>query len=138
MKVFICWSGTRSRHLGEALREWLPQVILGTPPFFSPHDIESGARWLTKVQESLVEADAGIICLTRQNRSSPWLYFESGALANSERRPAILPYVLDPIEEGLSGGPLGRGHCDRQPEGRRRERAHRSSESPGPHRPGRA
>lgn len=46
----------------------------------SKHDIESGARWSIELSSQLEESDFGILCLTPDNLSSPWLLFEAGAL----------------------------------------------------------
>lgn len=44
MKVFLSWSGERSRLVATALHEWLPQVINAVEPFISSN-IDAGARW---------------------------------------------------------------------------------------------
>ena len=43
-KVFISWSGDRSRKIGEALRDWLPDVLPLVDAFLSTEDIEKGAK----------------------------------------------------------------------------------------------
>ena len=47
MKVFLCWSGTRSKGIANALHEWLPRVIQALDPWISV-DIDKGARWGVK------------------------------------------------------------------------------------------
>lgn len=57
--VFISWSGNRSRHVAEALREWLPMVIQAAKPFLSKKDIDKGSRWhieLAKAQTNFLES----------------------------------------------------------------------------------
>jgi hypothetical protein len=81
MKVFISWSGERSRAVAEALREWLPNVIQTVNLWVSLADIEKGARWSTDITAQLEECSVGLICLTPENLSAPWLLFEAGALS---------------------------------------------------------
>lgn len=81
MKVFISWSGEESRRVGEQLRDWLPNVLQNAQPYFTPNDIEKGAKWSTEVFAQLADSGFGIIILTRENLNRPWVLFESGALA---------------------------------------------------------
>jgi len=81
-KVFISWSGEHSRQVGEIISDWLPSVLQTVKPFFSP-DIEKGASWLTEIQSHLSGCLTGIICVTAENVTAPWLLFEAGALSNT-------------------------------------------------------
>lgn len=92
MKVFISWSGVTSRSVAEALRDWLPNVIQGIEPFVSSKDIDKGANWSLELLRELSDTDFGIICLTRENLSSPWLNYEAGAImkAISSRAAPVL------------------------------------------------
>jgi hypothetical protein len=82
MKIFLSWSGPRSRSLAEALRDRIPQVIQAVEPWMSP-DIEKGRRWNSEISNQLEESRVGIICLTKENLESPWLCFEAGALSKT-------------------------------------------------------
>ncbi len=84
MKVFLSWSGAKSKATAEVLAIWLPQVIQAVEPWFSPEDIERGARWQDEVGRLLEEAKIGIICLARENLSAPWILFEAGALSKTK------------------------------------------------------
>jgi len=81
MKVFISWSGKDSSKFGEALRDWLPAVLQFVKPYFTPSDIEKGARWNSEIAKELESSKMGIICVTRENLHSDWVLFEAGALA---------------------------------------------------------
>ena len=81
LKVFISWSGDRSRRVAEALRDWLPYVFPLIDPFLSTEDIEKGAKWNQVISGALEQSDLAIICLTPENLMSPWLLFEAGAVA---------------------------------------------------------
>ena len=94
MKVFLSWSGDRSHALAKALREWLPAVLQPINPWLSSTDINAGARWQNEVELQLQESRAGIICLTPENLSTPWLLYETGALSKVMGNSCICPYLL--------------------------------------------
>jgi hypothetical protein len=95
MRVFISWSGPRSRRVAEALRDWLQDVIQALEPWMSTSDIEKGARWLSEISTQLEESQIGIICLTRDNMESPWLLFEAGALSKMQKDSYVCTFLLD-------------------------------------------
>ncbi len=80
MKVFVSWSGARSRMAAEALTDWLPKVIQAVEPFYSP-DMEKGAQWSTQIDAALEGTSFGVVCLTPENLDSRWIHFEAGALS---------------------------------------------------------
>ena len=67
MKVFISWSGETSRLIGEALRDWLPDVIQAAQPFMSAVDVTGGEVWDNRVTQELADSIVGIVCLTPEN-----------------------------------------------------------------------
>ena len=99
MKVFISWSGKRSQYIADALRWWLPHVIQSVEPFMSSQDIRKGARGNVKLAENLESAAVGIICLTPENLTAPWVLFEAGALSKLQSAyVCTLLYELDPSD----------------------------------------
>lgn len=105
MKVFISWSGERSQALAQALHDWIPLVLHNIEPWLSEADIEAGDRWAEAVAKELADANFGIICVTRENVSSPWVLFEAGALAKSMQGTKVIPLLLD-LEHRDITGPL--------------------------------
>jgi hypothetical protein len=95
MKVFISWSGLRSRAVALALRQWLPDVVQNVEPFMSENDISAGVRWGTNLIQELENTDVGILCLTPENLSAPWLLFEAGSLSKKLDISRVIPYRLD-------------------------------------------
>ena len=95
MKVFLSWSGEKSRAVAEALREWLPYINSEIQPWMSGIDIEPGARWSNAIAEELDATSFGIVCVTRDNQSSPWLNFEAGALAKKLDTSRVVPLAID-------------------------------------------
>ncbi|MYB06447.1 MAG: toll/interleukin-1 receptor domain-containing protein [Gemmatimonadetes bacterium] len=105
MKVFISWSGHPSKELGEAVRDWIPKVLQRVKPYFTPADIDKGARWLTDIAKELEESKIGILCVTRDNIHSDWMLFEAGALSKSLDDSRVCP-VLFGISSTDLAGPL--------------------------------
>ncbi|HLJ30697.1 MAG TPA: TIR domain-containing protein [Candidatus Angelobacter sp.] len=94
--IFLSWSGERSRLVANALKEWLP-LVLGehADPWFSETDIAAGSRSIPELGHQLERRDCGILCLTRENKTSPWIMFEAGALSKSLDKSAVIPYLID-------------------------------------------
>jgi hypothetical protein len=106
MKVFISWSGVRSRRLAIAFRDWLPDIISGIEPFVSSEDIYAGSRWQAEIAGKLEESTFGIVCVTADNQHSPWLNFEAGALGKTVTASRVIPVSLDLDPSGIEM-PLG-------------------------------
>ena len=105
MKVFLSWSGERSRELALAIKEWLPLVLHYVEPWVSDADIEAGERWAQSVAKELAASNFGIICVTSENINSPWVLFEAGALTKSLETSRVIPLLLD-LEFSDVSGPL--------------------------------
>jgi hypothetical protein len=103
MKLFISWSGERSRQLAVALREWIPFILGYTEPWLSESDIQPGERWSVEVAKGLDDCNFGIICVTPENVNSPWILFEAGALAKSVHYGRVIPILLGIDIKDLSG-----------------------------------
>jgi hypothetical protein len=106
MKVFISWSGARSRIVAEALRGWLPNVINAVEPFVSEEDIDKGAIGTEVIARQLRDSAFGIVCLTRDNQTRPWINYEAGALSkvvgdNEARVATVLIDIASPA--GVTG-----------------------------------
>jgi hypothetical protein len=95
MKVFISWSGERSRAVAVVLRDWLPSVIQSVRPWLSLADMDKGARWRTEIADQLEQCQVGIICLTPENLDSHWLLFEAGALSKISAQSYVCTFLYD-------------------------------------------
>jgi TIR domain len=107
MRVFISWSGDLSRRLAEAIHKWLPDMLQYVKPYFTPADIEKGAKWDLEISKELEASNFCIITLTRESLDSKWIMFEAGAISKSIER-ARLCTVLFGIEPTDVEGPLER------------------------------
>lgn len=103
MKVFISWSGTRSKELANALKDWLPIVLQYIEPFVSDKDISAGERWAQKIAGELENSNFGIICVTPENLTSEWILFEAGALSKSMQDGKVIPLLFGLELSDLSG-----------------------------------
>jgi hypothetical protein len=107
MKVFISWSGPRSKHIAEALSEWLPLVFETVKPWISSNDIDVGQRWSSEIADQLEKTQFGIVCVTPENMTAPWIQFEAGALAKSVDTGRVVPLLWEVRPSDLSNaGPL--------------------------------
>jgi hypothetical protein len=93
VKVFLGWSGDRSKAVAEALGAWLAQVIQAIEPWISS-EIQKGARWQSEIADRLDEAKVGIVCLTSGNLTEPWILFEAGALSKT-KDSYVCTFLLD-------------------------------------------
>ena len=105
MKVFISWSGKRSKALAVALKDWLPLVLQYVEPWVSDKDISAGDRWAQAIAGELDSSNFGILCITPENISSEWILFEAGALSKSMLDAKVIP-LLYGLELSDLGGPL--------------------------------
>src|SRR5262249_18500658 len=94
MKVFLSWSGERSRAVAELLSAFLPRVLQAVDPFMSAHDIEPGASWVAALDAHLDAHTFGVLCLTPENLAAPWILFEAGALGKTGGESRVVPYRL--------------------------------------------
>ena len=107
MKIFISWSGPRSRALAEALHEWLPCVIQSIEPFISTQ-MDKGIDWFGELTTELGGTSFGLLCVTPENKDAPWLHWEAGALFKSIGGKAhVVPILLGFHDISELGPPLG-------------------------------
>lgn len=85
------------------LREWLPMVVQHVEAWTSDSDIDSGARWNHEIAAALEETHFGVVCVTRENQSAPWLLFEAGALAKSVGSGRVVPLCIDLPPSDITG-----------------------------------
>lgn len=94
MKIFISWSGERSRKLAEYLAGWLKKLPLTIEPWVSKDAIDPGTRWGKELAEALEGTSFGILCITSENQREPWISFEAGALSKTIEKSYVVPYLI--------------------------------------------
>ncbi|HIF9455029.1 TPA: toll-Interleukin receptor [Photobacterium damselae] len=105
MKVFISWSGDRSRQVAELLDDWITCVLQAVKPWMSSKDIDRGSLWFSEVSDQLQNTSIGIVCLTQENKIKPWILFESGALAKGLSSNRVCTFLID-LSPADIGNPL--------------------------------
>jgi hypothetical protein len=105
MDVFISWSERRSEWMAENLAKHLPLMLQGVDVFMSQASIEPGLRWRVELGEWLDKSNYGVICVTPENLTKPWLLFEAGALSKKlDARVCCL--LIDGLEHSQLPDPL--------------------------------
>ena len=95
MKIFMSWSGARSRATAELLSDWIKCVIQASRPWISTRDIDRGALWFSEISDQLKDTTVGIVCLTQENKNRPWILFEAGALAKGLSSNRVCTFLVD-------------------------------------------
>jgi len=103
MRIFISWAGDRSRAVATALKEFIPLIFQRAEIFTSFDDISKGTRWYTEITAALARTDVGIICLTPESLSSPWIFFEAGALSKTLTPARVIPLLFGLSVVDVSG-----------------------------------
>lgn len=101
MKIFVSWSGNRSRAVAEIISDWLKCVIQASQPWISTRDIDRGAIWSTEINDKLKDVSVGIVCLTQDNKNKPWILFETGALAKGLTSNRVCTFLIDLKSEDI-------------------------------------
>ncbi|QFU01250.1 hypothetical protein FIU83_06320 [Halomonas sp. THAF5a] len=95
MKVFLSWSGAKSKAVAELTNEWLQCVLQSLRPWISTKGIDGGSLWFTEISNELNDTGIGIVFLTQENKNSPWIMFESGALAKGLSSNRVCTFLID-------------------------------------------
>jgi len=107
MKVFIMWSGRRSRSVASSLHTLLKTVIQRPRYFISTENIERGALWGSIIAGELETTHVGIACLTTENLESTWIHYEAGAISKVTADAIVVPYLIG-VDSSELTGPLTR------------------------------
>jgi len=95
MRVFLSWSGERSKLVAELLNTWLKCTIQSLQPWISTRGIGRGELWFPAINRELAQTSVGIVCLTRDNINAPWILFEAGALAKGLDSNRVITFLID-------------------------------------------
>ncbi|MCB6621518.1 toll/interleukin-1 receptor domain-containing protein [Mediterraneibacter sp. 210702-DFI.5.30] len=79
-KAFISWSENKARTCADFLSDLLNKIFEENEIVFCSRQITDGRMWIQEIDKALKESKIGIILVTREDISRPWLNFEAGAL----------------------------------------------------------
>jgi hypothetical protein len=66
-------------------------------------DIDAGARWSTEVGRQLNHSNCGVMCITSDNVTEPWINFEAGALSKIVTESRVCTYLHGLKPTDISG-----------------------------------
>ena len=92
-RVFISWSKLKSKDFAIKTKELIEKISIDTEVFVSETDIIPGDKVQAKILEKIDSCDCLIICMTRENKKSPWLLYEAG-FANGKDK-IVIPLLFD-------------------------------------------
>lgn len=101
MKLFLSWSGERSRRVAELIGEWISGVIQQIDPWISS-EMDRGAIWFSEIGSAINTVSNGVVCLTRENLTAPWILFEAGALARNFGSNRVCTFLIDVKPKDIS------------------------------------
>lgn len=93
MEVFISWSKAKSMELALKTKELLESLNPQIEAFVSEVDIIAGEAVQEKIIEKIIECEKLILCLTKENKNSPWLLFEAGYARGLKK--TVIPLLFD-------------------------------------------
>lgn len=107
MKVFLSWSGQRSKMVAQALTDLLPGILQPIQCWMSEGDLPKGKPWFDELAKALSTITFAVVCVTKENARSPWMLWEAGFLslptALGDRR--VAPLAIG-FPKGSLDGPL--------------------------------
>ena len=101
MKVFVSFSGEKSKRTADALVEFLPKILPTISFVLADTDIAIGERWQQSLERQTDGLNFAILCVSHDNVEKPWLMYEAGQL--SRKTPRLVPYLLNVDPADLKG-----------------------------------
>lgn len=103
MDIFLSWSGETSKKLALEFYKWIPKVLQTIHPYMSEDKIEYGERGFYSISKGLRDNKYGLIFLTKDNITAPWINFEAGALSKTVEESRVIPMLFDVKMEDIQG-----------------------------------
>mgnify|MGYP003320746994 CR=1 FL=1 len=82
MNIFFSWSKKKSRDLAIVTKNFIEGLFRSDIKIWiSSEDIDYGAMAMVDINKALKDSDMCIAFIVEENLSSPWIMFETGAIA---------------------------------------------------------
>ena len=94
-KVFISWSGNKAKVCADFLTTLFQEIFEKSDIIFYSKQISDGRMWICDIDEALKKSQIGIILLTREDISRPWINFEAGAIYMVSKESIVIPVFID-------------------------------------------
>lgn len=106
MRIFLSWSGVRSKAAALGLKSLLEDTFPEAVDVFISDHIDAGETWAQRLESELDQSQFGVLCLTQDNFQAPWLLFEAGAIAKKFGSTRVVPYLIDELPATADRSPL--------------------------------
>jgi TIR domain len=106
MRIFLSWSGDRSKAAALGLKSLLESIFPDAVDVFISDHIDAGDTWARRLESELEQSQFGVLCLTQDNFQAPWLLFEAGAIAKRFGSARVVPYLIDDLPAAADRSPL--------------------------------
>lgn len=103
LSVFISWSGERSHAVAKQIKAWLPDVVRNAEPWLSSEDLRKGLQWLPELNKNLTATGFGLLVVTAENKTAPWMLFEAGVISKALPDKHCCPILCDLKQTDVSG-----------------------------------
>jgi len=104
MKIFLSWSGNRSKYIASCLNKWIPNMVPHMNIWFSEKDIQKGKIWFEEIQKALTDDETvcSLLCLTPENIHSDWINFEAGCFLGKIGHGGIFTLLYEVKAEDIT------------------------------------
>lgn len=88
--TFLSWSKLDSNAVAYHFSVFLPQIVQNCFPFFSSDSLKRDTDWFSSIKDELINAQTGVVFLTKENLHEQWILFEAGALMSKNSLCVLL------------------------------------------------
>lgn len=91
--IFISWSKSKSGAFASKLKSLIENLDPSLDVFMSEEGISAGEKFQEKIIQKIIDCDLLLLCLTKENKKSPWLLYEAGFASGLNKK--VIPFLFD-------------------------------------------